>query len=107
MELAASVEEADIVTLDRVLCCYPDMVNLVGLSSSRARELYCLVYPRQTWYTKLLPPVANTWFWLSRNSFRVFIHRSDDVDAVVAGNGLRRAFTALSGIWLVAVYRRA
>ena len=35
----------DILTLDRVICCYPDMQKLVGLSAKRARKLYGLIYP--------------------------------------------------------------
>jgi magnesium-protoporphyrin O-methyltransferase len=35
VELADKVPPADIVTLDRSLCCYPDMPALVGLSADR------------------------------------------------------------------------
>src|SRR5258708_39620563 len=44
VELADAIPPADIVTLDRVICCYPDMPALVGLSADRARQLYALVY---------------------------------------------------------------
>ena len=40
VELAGEVEPADVVTLDRVICCYPDMEALVGRSADRARRLY-------------------------------------------------------------------
>ena len=33
---AAEIDTADIVTLDRVVCCYPDAEALVGLSAIRA-----------------------------------------------------------------------
>ena len=36
VDLAAQITPADIVTLDRVVCCYPDMEKLVGLSAARA-----------------------------------------------------------------------
>ena len=35
--MAQELEEADIVTLDRVVCCYDDMEGLVGLSLEKAR----------------------------------------------------------------------
>lgn len=35
VELASGIHPADIVTLDRSLCCYPDMPALVGLSAWR------------------------------------------------------------------------
>ena len=38
--------DADIVVLDRVVCCDPDMRALVGASARRSRRLYALTYPR-------------------------------------------------------------
>ena len=53
VEMADKIEPADVVTLDRVICCYPDMEKLVSLSVERARQLYGLVYPRDTWWIKI------------------------------------------------------
>ena len=36
--VAAEVEPADVVTLDRVICCYPDVRALVGQSARHARR---------------------------------------------------------------------
>jgi len=36
---ATDVDSADIVTLDKVICCYDDMSELVGLSSKLARKI--------------------------------------------------------------------
>ncbi len=107
VELAEQLDATDIVTLDRVICCYPDMDALVGLSSARARFSYGLVYPRRTWYLKLARPLINAVFRLRRNPFRVFLHKSEDVDAVVRRSGLARASRQRSGVWNVVVYRRA
>jgi magnesium-protoporphyrin O-methyltransferase len=107
VELASELDAADIVTLDRVICCYPDMDALVGLSSARARLLYGLVYPRRTWYLKLARPLINAFFRLRRNPFRFFLHKSEDVDAVARRSGLSRASRQRSGVWNVVVYRHA
>src|SRR5881394_3076776 len=40
VELAAGIAPADVVTLDRVICCYPDMKTLVSESAAHARQLY-------------------------------------------------------------------
>ena len=107
VDLAAELEDADIVTLDRVLCCYPDMKRLVELSSARARNLYCLVYPRPTWYMKFFPPIVNAYFRLRKNPFRVFLHRTEDVNAVVEQSGLNHRSTERSGVWQIVLYSRA
>jgi magnesium-protoporphyrin O-methyltransferase len=48
VDLASEIQSADIVTLDRVICCYHDMAEQVGSSLERSRKLYGLVYPRDT-----------------------------------------------------------
>jgi 2-polyprenyl-3-methyl-5-hydroxy-6-metoxy-1,4-benzoquinol methylase len=65
VELAAGLEPADVVTLDRVICCYGDVEALVGRSADHARRLYGLVHPREAWWTRLgvgsasVPPTSS------------------------------------------------
>ena len=105
--LAGELESADIVTLDRVVCCYPDMRALVGASSAHARRLYGLVYPRDTWWTRLGGRIGNALLALTRRSFRFFVHPTGDVDAVIQSNGLRPTYQRDAGLlWQVVVYSR-
>jgi hypothetical protein len=64
--VADRVEPADVVTLDRVICCYPDMEALVGRSADRARRLYGLVYPRDRWWVAVAFRVVNLVLRVSR-----------------------------------------
>jgi SAM-dependent methyltransferase len=106
VNLAPHIPPADIVTLDRVICCYPDMQHLVDLSAARAAKLYGLVYPRDTWLAKLGVWVINQLFRLQRKPFRTFVHPSQTVDAIVRSHGLRRRFAGGTLIWQVVVYSR-
>ena len=106
VELAPQIEPVDIVTLDRVICCYHDMAALVGLSSARAGELYGVVYPRATWWMKLGVEIINKLSWLTRNPFRIFVHPTPAVEAIIHANGLKEHFRRQSLIWQVVVYRR-
>jgi magnesium-protoporphyrin O-methyltransferase len=106
VELAADVAPADIVTLDRVICCYHDMQALVGLSSARALKCYGLVYPRHTWWIRIGFAILNFVLGFRNNPFRIFAHPPQAVDAVVRGNGLRQRFYAKSILWQVVVYAR-
>ncbi len=55
VEVADAIQAADIVTLDKVICCYADMTSLVSLSSKRARNIIAAVYPRDNlWLTAIL-----------------------------------------------------
>lgn len=104
VDLAAQIPLADIVTLDRVLCCYPDMQNLVSLSAAHARKLYCLVYPRDVWWVKIGAAVMNLIFQLRKSPFRFFPHPTREVEALINRYGLRRCYYRKTAIWQVAVY---
>lgn len=106
VNLAEEIEPADIVTLERVICCYPDAHALVGLSSARAARLYGVVFPRDHWWIRLGARLFNLIFQLQRNPFRIFIHSTHDVDTITASNGLRRRFHRNVGLWQVIVYER-
>jgi magnesium-protoporphyrin O-methyltransferase len=104
--LAPSIETADVVTLDRVICCYHDVEALVNLSAARTGKLYGLVYPRDTWWMKLFGRIANAYFRLRRNPFRLFVHPTQVVESLVQCHGLKRRFYERTTVWQVAVYER-
>jgi len=105
--LADRVPPADVVTLDRVLCCYPDMESLVGRSADRAQRLYGLVYPRDTWWIAFGFRLMNLMMRVARRAFRVHLHRTSAVDAVAREHGLTPRLTRRAGpIWQVALYAR-
>jgi magnesium-protoporphyrin O-methyltransferase len=104
--LADEVGPADLVALDRVVCCYADVAALVGRTAALARVRYGLVYPRDTWLGRVVVAVSNLQFRLSRSSFRVYIHRQAKIDAILAAEGLvRRRHHETLG-WQLALYER-
>jgi hypothetical protein len=106
--LADDVAPADVVTLDRVICCYPDMESLVGRSADRARRLYGLIYPQDRWWVAAVLRVANLAMRVSRRAFRAYLHRSSAVDAVAREHGLTPRMSRSAGpVWQVALYTRA
>jgi magnesium-protoporphyrin O-methyltransferase len=105
--LADRVEPADVVTLDRVICCYPDMEALVSSSADRTRRLYGLVYPRDRWWVALGVRVTNLIMRVSRRAFRAHLHRPSAIDAVARAHGLVPRLARRAGpVWQVAVYVR-
>lgn len=106
VELADQIEPADIVTLDRVVCCYPHMESLVRLSTERSRRVYGLVYPRDRWATRLVIGIENVFRRLFRNPFRSFVHSVDAIDALIRSAGFKRRQRVRTFVWEVAVYDR-
>ena len=107
VDLAEQVQPADVVTLDRVICCYPDMTALVDASAPRARRLFGAVFPRDRWFLRLAFPFMNLFKRLTGSGFRVFLHAPADIEAALRRHGLERRSYAQTFVWAVAVYSRS
>ena len=104
--LAAEIPAADVVTLDRVICCYPDMEQLVALSAARARRLYGAVLPRERWIVRATVSLGNVARRLTGNSFRSYVHPVAAIDKAVEKQGLKLRAVRETFAWRVAVYSR-
>jgi 2-polyprenyl-3-methyl-5-hydroxy-6-metoxy-1,4-benzoquinol methylase len=106
VEVAATIAPADIVTLDRVICCFDDMPALVGASAARAKQFYGLIFPRDTWWMRLFSRVRNGVLSVTRAPLRFYVHATTAVDAVVRAQGLERCSSQRAGAWQVVLYAR-
>ena len=106
VEMQDRVQPADIVTLDRVICCYRDMPALVDASASRAVRVYGLVYPRDTRLARLAIGAVNLLHWLGRHPFRAYVHPTEAVEARIEGHGLTRAWHSSTLLWQITVFSR-
>src|SRR6266700_742966 len=104
--LAPQVTAADIVTLDRVVCCYPDMEPLVRLSAERCRRLYGLSYPRYRWPVRAVVSTENAFRRLFRNPFRSFVHSPVVMDRLLTALGFTLQSKVRTFAWEVVVYVR-
>jgi SAM-dependent methyltransferase len=106
VEVAPGIGPADVVTLDRVICCYDEMEALVFASAERAGRLLGLVYPRDTWWDRLGVSLANLACRVRGSPFRGFVHSPEAVDRIIRTAGLRKRLYRTTPIWQVVVYAR-
>lgn len=104
--IASNLDDADVVTLDRVVCCYPDADALLRAGATRARALLAFTYPRNRWYVRITVAVENLIRRLRGSTFRTFVHRPADMHAVLEAAGLVRAVRRETLAWALDVYRR-
>ena len=103
---ANRIDAADIVTLDRVVCCYGDAAALVGLSADRARRVYGVVLPRDGRLIRLSIRLINIWSWIRRRAYRAYAHSNAAIDRLVADRGLQPRHERSTWFWRVVVYER-
>ena len=106
VERADELEPADIVTLDRVVCCYPDMPAMLGSAAPLARRTLGLIIPRGTRFIRAGVGLVNFIQRLRRHPFRVFVHDPDEVEAVLEGHGMSRRHLREGMVWRVMVFGR-
>jgi 2-polyprenyl-3-methyl-5-hydroxy-6-metoxy-1,4-benzoquinol methylase len=104
--VAPTLAAADVVTLDRVVCCYPDAEVLLRCVAARARRLVAFSYPRDRWYMRTLTAVQNFWRRLKGNAFRTFVHPSRRMAALLEAAGFVRAARRGTAVWVLDIYHR-
>ena len=102
----SDIVSADIVILDRSVCCYPDMRGLVQPSADIAGRFYVLILPVENLVSRLVVCIANLVMWLRRTDFRVFIHPQTHIDRVLQKSGLHPIIQDRSGVWKAIIYER-
>lgn len=104
--LSDSLAAADIVTLDRVICCFDDMPLLVSLSAAKARRFYAAVYPRSELWMRFALGLINFVQKLKRSTFRVFLHDPRSINETLERGGLTRRSLRRTIGWEIVVYER-
>jgi len=106
VELADGLPDADVVTLDHVICCYPYLDRLLGAAVRPGTRLVALSYPHDAWWMRAYMRVHNVWWKLVRSPDRWFIHRRARVDGLMDRAGFREQRWIRAGMWQVVLYRR-
>jgi magnesium-protoporphyrin O-methyltransferase len=105
-DVANQLPEADIVTLDRVVCCYPDFRRLLKAAAEHSQRALALTYPREIWYMRFGLKAANFFQGLRRDPFRVFLHPVSEMDALLKREGFKRVAFHRLFVWEMALYQR-
>jgi tRNA1(Val) A37 N6-methylase TrmN6 len=106
-DVANELPPADVVTLDRVVCCYPNFRALLKAASSKSRKAIALTYPRETWYLRMGLKIINFFQWLRNDPFRVFVHPVAEMEALLNNEGLQKVSVRQLMVWEMALYQRS
>lgn len=98
---------ADVVVLNKVVCCYPDQVALLRAAADHARGLVVFSYPRANAVSRAVVAVMNRFLAMSGAAYRAYLHDPADMLATLAGRGLTSRMVRRGPVWQVAVAVRA
>lgn len=111
----APLDPADVVVLNRVVCCYPDARGLLDHTLAVTGSVYAFTAPVDRGMAGALnhlqTAVWNRWYALRSKryaGFRTFVHDVDAIDARVRAAGFApRIRTRRRFVWELAVYARS
>jgi magnesium-protoporphyrin O-methyltransferase len=105
--VAAEIEPHDVVVMHRVVCCYPDVDELVGAAADHTKRVLLLTYPQERWWLGAGLRAINLWLRLTGCGFRTYAHPVARMVAAASAHGLRLEERKPAGLlWESAVYRR-
>lgn len=99
--------EADIVVLNKVVCCTPDGIELAEVAASLARRTLVLSFPRDVWWARLAFGALNLGLRVRCRTFRVFVHSPAALASVADSHGLGLASVRDGPLFRIAAFERA
>lgn len=106
VETSVNIAAADIVVLDRAVCCYPDWQTLLERAASRCRRILGLTYPRNRPDVRLMIGFENLRRRFARDDFRAFVHPPHEMHEALLASGLTRLSRGHTFAWHIDVYER-
>lgn len=100
------VDPADIVVLNRVICCYPWMERMMEASVAKTSSLLAIVVPRDRWTARVFVRLSNAVIRLTGCAFESFVHPVAEMEAITARSGMKRVYSATDLMWHGMVFER-
>jgi hypothetical protein len=105
-DVGSMIPPATIVTLDRVICCYPAFEPLLKEALGHAERYFAYSYPRELWYVHAAIAVENGVRRLKSNAFRAFVHPVDRMTQAIERAGFHLAGRRRTWQWSADVWVR-
>jgi magnesium-protoporphyrin O-methyltransferase len=100
------VKSADIVVMDKVLCCYHDVNVLLRTVLGRVRWVLAVSYPGDTWIPTTIFKFMDWLGQVRRWSFHPYYHDPDMIDAILKEGGLKEVASERTWIWQIRTFVR-
>ena len=106
VEMYGRIEAADVTILDKVVCCYENVDELLQQSLSKTKHLYALSFPRPNLLIKLVFHVPIAVGKLLGWSFHPYWHDWNRMKQQIEEVGFKPNFHASTFVWDVHVFER-
>ncbi len=105
-DVSDELPKYDFVTMDKVVCCYPDYEQILTTAISKTEKVIALTFPLGGPITNLLRSIGSIFLKLKKNPFRPYIHSSEKIEEVIRQNGFIPVHQSISFPWRIWVFTK-
>jgi tRNA1(Val) A37 N6-methylase TrmN6 len=105
LEVAGTVSMASVVTLDRVVCCYPLYEELLREALRHAERGFAFSYPRDRWYVRAGMRLENA-LRRRKSGFQTFVHPEAKMRELITRAGFDLVSRRRTFVWSADVFVR-
>ena len=95
---------ADLVVLDRVICCYPYLDLLLGQAAEKASRFLAISFPLENFLVRLGVKTADFFLTLFGSGYHPYLHGHDNILKTAEEAGLTLAHTNRHMYWQIMVF---
>jgi len=106
VEVNQTFESYNFVTLDKVVCCYPEYQSLLEKAASHCDDTLALTFPVRNLISRFLILLSGLYFYFKNNPFRTYIHPPSEISKLIQSCGFEPIYTGIAFPWHVQIYRR-
>lgn len=107
-DFAHFIAPADLTTLDKVICCYPEYRPLVEQAVSKTNKWIAFSLPRDTWWVRVGAKIDYHWNRLkSGKAFPTYIHPIEKIETIIKSAGFEKKRQIYQREWTALLFKRA
>lgn len=105
-QLSSSISECDIIILDKVVCCYEHLDDLIQKSAGKTKGVFALTHPKENLLTKALFKGHEAIAKLLRWDFHPFWHDWSKMKSRILSEGFTLQYEKSTLTWHALVFQR-
>ena len=106
VQLAGTIDQSDVTMLDKVVCCYGNLEELIDASTEKTRHILALTHPKENLLMRVAFKTQIALAKLLRWKFRPFWHDWVVMKASIIARGFEPIYENSTIAWQVVVFRR-
>jgi 2-polyprenyl-3-methyl-5-hydroxy-6-metoxy-1,4-benzoquinol methylase len=105
--LSDTIGESDVTVLDKVVCCYENLEELLEISTEKTRCIFALTHPKENLLMRVAFKTQIALAKLFRWKFHPYWHDWVVMKAAIIARGFEPVYENSTIAWQVLVFRRA